>query len=116
MEFHGYKRCSTCRKAHKFLVDHGIDVAFHDFVADPPTADELRSWIQKRGEGVQPFINTKGTRYRELGLADKKLTDEQWVELLSQDGKLIKRPVLVFEEQVVVGFNSDEYERVLGAS
>jgi arsenate reductase (glutaredoxin) len=112
MEFYGYKKCSTCRDAHKALVAKGIDIPFHDFVVSPPSKEQLREWIRKRGEGVMPFVNTKGTQYKALGLKEKQLSDDEWIELLSQDGKLIKRPVLVTDETVIVGFDKAAYENL----
>ncbi|MDQ0188806.1 Spx/MgsR family RNA polymerase-binding regulatory protein [Alicyclobacillus cycloheptanicus] len=115
MEFYGYKKCSTCRNAHKFLADHGVDVPFQDFVQNPPSVEQLKAWIAKRNEGVLPFVNTKGTRYRELNLADKQLSEAEWLDLLSTDGKLLKRPVLVTDEEVVLGFDRPAYERIVTA-
>jgi arsenate reductase len=112
MEFYGYRKCSTCRNAYKYLQERGIDIPFHDFVADPPSPHQLRAWIERRGEGVTPFINTKGQRYRELGLKDKQLGEEEWLEKLSQDGRLLKRPVLVTENEVVIGFDREAYDRI----
>lgn len=105
MEFYGYKKCSTCRDAHKFLEQHGIEVEFVDFVEQPPSPAQLKSWIAKGGGDVQPFVNAKGTRYRELGLKDKQFSEDEWVEMMSQDGKLLKRPLLVMGNDVIVGFN-----------
>lgn len=115
VEFYGYKKCSTCRDAHRFLAEHDIDIPFRDFVDAPPSVDQLKSWITKRGEGHLPFVNAKGTRYRELGLADQQLTEAEWLHLLSTDGKLIKRPILVADDEVVLGFDKTAYERISGA-
>lgn len=115
MQFYGYKKCSTCRTAHRFLSDHGVELPFRDFVENPPSVDQLQTWVKIRGEGVMPFVNSKGTVYRELGLADKKLTDTQWIELLSTNGKLIKRPLLALADHILLGFDPAEYERALNA-
>ncbi|WDL96079.1 arsenate reductase family protein [Alicyclobacillus sp. ALC3] len=115
MQFYGYKKCSTCRNAHKFLVAHGFDLPFQDFVETPPSIDTLREWIAKRSQGVMPFVNTKGTQYRERGLAHQQLSEDDWLKLLSEDGRLIKRPVLVTGDQVLVGFQQEEYERLLNS-
>jgi arsenate reductase len=113
MEFYGYKKCSTCRDAHKYLSAAGCSVPFNDFVEQPPTREVLQSWVQKLGKGVMPFVNTKGTRYRELGLKDQSITDEEWLDLLSKDGKLLKRPVLVTDDEIVVGFDKAAYDRLV---
>jgi arsenate reductase (glutaredoxin) len=113
MEFYGYKKCSTCREAHKYLSAGGMNLPFVDFVAQPPTKEVLQSWVEKLGQGVLPFVNTKGTRYRELGLKDQSLSEEEWMDLLSKDGKLLKRPVLVTDEEIVVGFDKAAYDRIL---
>lgn len=113
MEFYGYKKCSTCRDAHKSLVQHGVAVDFQDFVEQPPSVETLKGWIAKRGEGVTPFVNAKGTRYRELGLKDKLITDEQWLQMMSEDGKLLKRPVLITGDEVLVGYEKAAYQRVI---
>ncbi|MCF8565358.1 Spx/MgsR family RNA polymerase-binding regulatory protein [Alicyclobacillus tolerans] len=112
MEFYGYKKCSTCRDAHKYLVQHGIDVEFQDFVVNPPSVDTLKNWVTRHRGDVMPFVNVKGTRFRELGLKDKPMTKEQWLTLLSTDGKLLKRPVLVTEDDVIVGFDKAAYEKL----
>nr|WP_074949000.1 Spx/MgsR family RNA polymerase-binding regulatory protein [Alicyclobacillus macrosporangiidus] len=114
MEFYGYRRCSTCRNAYRFLQERGIEVPFHDLVEQPPSVEQLRRWVEASGQGVAAFINRQGTRYRELGLKDKTLSDEEWLHLLSQDGKLIKRPILVDGDRVVVGFDRTAYEAAAG--
>jgi arsenate reductase len=113
MEFYGYKRCSTCRNAHKYLAEHGVELEFHDFVNHPPTREQLQRWISIRGEGVEPFINTRGTRYRELGLKDKTLSEADWLDMLSQDGKLLKRPIVVTDDEIVIGFDKSAYDRLV---
>jgi arsenate reductase (glutaredoxin) len=111
-EFYGYKKCSTCREAHQFLETKGISVPFRDFVATPPEPEVLRQWVAKYGQGVMPFVNTKGTVYRELGLKDKVMTEAEWITMLSADGKLLKRPLLVMDEEIILGFDQAAYERL----
>ncbi|KPV42100.1 arsenate reductase family protein [Alicyclobacillus ferrooxydans] len=113
MEFYGYKKCSTCRNAHNHLKNGGIELDFHDFVVSPPSVDTIKSWVEAYGEGVMPFVNTKGTRYRELGLAQKNLSDEEWLTMLSNDGKLLKRPVLVTDNGVLVGYDKAKYDKLI---
>ena len=113
MEFYGYKKCSTCRNAHKYLAERNHRVEFQDFVANPPSREQLQRWIELKGEGVLPFLNQKGTRFRELGLKDKSLSDGEWLNLLCADGKLLKRPVLIAGNDVVVGFDKARYDELL---
>lgn len=112
MEFYGYKKCSTCREAYQYLKNLGFALDFQDFVQSPPSVETLRSWVMKRGDGIAPFINAKGTRFRDLDLKSKTLSEEEWFSLLSQDGKLIKRPVVVVGEQVLVGFDRAQYDAI----
>ena len=114
MEFYGYKKCSTCRSAYKHLQEGGIELEFHDFVVNPPSAHTIQSWVDGYGQGILPFVNTKGTRYRELNLADQNLSEAKWLDLLSKDGKLLKRPVLVTDEGVIVGYDKAQYDRLIG--
>lgn len=116
MEFYGYKKCSTCRDAQKYLEALGINVPFHDFVAEPPSREQLKSWIAKHGQGIMPFVNTKGTVYRERGLKDQTLTEEEWIELLTADGKLLKRPIVVTEDAVIIGFDPTAYAALANRS
>lgn len=110
-----YPKCGTCRKAAKWLADHGVDVEARDIVADRPTAGELARWQAASGRPVQKFFNTSGLLYKELGLKDKlpALSDEAMIELLATDGKLVKRPVLVLPDRVLVGFREEEWSEAL---
>ncbi|WP_067932028.1 arsenate reductase family protein [Alicyclobacillus kakegawensis] len=113
MEFYGYRRCSTCRNAHKYLKEHGIDVEFRDLVDKPPTADQVRRWVKELGQGVEPFLNRRGTRFRELGLKDAQLTEQEWVDRLTSDGKLFKRPIVIADGEVVIGFDKAAYDQLI---
>lgn len=112
MEFYGYKKCSTCRKAHLHLTQLGFDVPFRDFVENPPSPATLRDWILRRGEGITPFINTKGTSVRALGDRVNDLTESDWIQLMSEDGKLIKRPVLITADGVLIGYQPQGYDKL----
>lgn len=113
MEFYGYRKCSTCRNAHRHLTAAGHDVVFHDFVESPPDTKTLERWVAKRGAGIAPFLNTKGKRFKELGLAVDTYTDTAWLAHLSQDGRLLKRPVLELDDQVLVGYQASAYDEVI---
>lgn len=112
MEFYGYKKCSTCRKAFNNLQDQGIETEFQDFVKTPPTKEQLREWAKRAEGGIEALVNPRGTRYRELGLKDKSLTEEEWLDLLSQDGKLLRRPLLIGDELFVVGYDQEAYAQI----
>ncbi len=113
MDLFGYKRCSTCRNAEKTLIENGVEVTFHDIVDSPPPKETIRGWMAATGRPVLDFVNTRGTVYRAKGLKDSKLTDEEWIEELSKDGKLIKRPILVTEDgNVYVGYDEATYRRL----
>ena len=110
-----YPRCTTCKKAEKWLSDHGIAVTVRDIKEDNPTEQELRSWHEKSGLPLKRFFNTSGQKYRELELKDKLPTmseDEQY-SLLATDGMLVKRPLLIGEDTVLVGFKEMEWREIL---
>jgi arsenate reductase len=112
-----YPRCSTCRKAKKWLDERGVAYEDRHIVENNPTAEELAAWRQTSGLPVRRFFNTSGMRYRELGMKDRfaaGITEEECLELLSQDGMLVKRPIVVGEDFVLVGFKeADWQERLL---
>jgi len=110
-----YPRCTTCKKAEKWLAGNGIAVKVRDIKDDNPTEQELRSWHKKIGLPLKRLFNTSGLKYKELGLKDKPATiseDEQFA-LLATDGMLVKRPLLVGEEKVLVGFNEKVWKEIL---
>ena len=95
-----YPRCSTCKKAKKWLDEHGIQYQDRHIVEDNPTAEELREWIGLSGLPIKRFFNTSGMRYRELQLKDRlpQMSEEEQIELLSSDGMLVKRPLVIGED------------------
>jgi len=114
LTFYGYPKCSTCRNAQKWLTGHNIPHEAIDLVQNPPNAEVLRKLVETSGLDIQKFFNTSGEVYRELQLKDKlpAMSYEEKLQLLSSNGKLIKRPVVTSGEQVTVGFKEDEFERV----
>ncbi len=104
MLFIEYPKCSTCKKAKKYLEEHGI-------VEENPTKEELAEWIRISGKPVKKFFNTSGMKYRELGLKDKlpQMSEEKQIELLASDGMLVKRPLLIDGEMVLTGFKEAEW-------
>ena len=111
MLFIEYPKCSTCRKALKYLKDNNIEVTVRNIITDTPTKEELISWIDKSGLEPKKFFNTCGKVYKELGLKDKvnTMSKEDIVEMLSKDGMLIKRPLLINDDTVLVGFKEESY-------
>ncbi len=110
-----YSKCSTCQKARKFLENHQIMFKERDIKNDNPTSEELKEWIEKSNLPVQKFFNTSGLIYKELHLKEKlpNMTDEEKIDMLSSNGMLVKRPILVTENKVFVGFKEREYEELL---
>ena len=116
MLFVYYPKCSTCRKAKKWLDDQGISYEERDIVADNPTAGDLRAWHAKSGLPLKRFFNTSGLQYKALGLKDKlpEMSEADQLALLATDGMLVKRPLLVGEDFVLTGFRAAEWEARLG--
>lgn len=107
-----YPKCSTCKKAQAFLDAHGKSYTQRDIKLDNPTVDELSRWQQLSGLPLKKFFNTSGMQYRALGLSAKLdgMTREEQLELLASDGMLVKRPLLVMEDRVLVGFKEAEWQ------
>ena len=107
MIFIWYARCSTCQKAKKWLDDNEIKYTLRDIVLQTPTEEELKIWINKSGLDIKKFFNTSGHKYRELGLRDKldSMSFDEKVKLLSSDGMLIKRPLLI-GDKIILGFKN----------
>lgn len=110
-----YSKCGTCRKALKWLSANGIDVDVRDIITNNPTENELKLWISKSLNPVNKFFNTSGLKYKELGLKDvvKTADQEELIQLLASDGKLVKRPVLIYGDIVLVGFKEEDWAKAL---
>lgn len=111
-----YPKCSTCRKAKAWLDARGIDYADRHIVEDNPTACELAAWQKMSGLPVRRFFNTSGQKYRELGVKarfDAGMDDAEALDLLATDGMLVKRPLVVGEDFVLVGFKEQQWEQRL---
>ncbi len=111
-----YDKCTTCRKARKWLDEHGIEYEVRPIKEENPTEAELREWIPKSGQPAKKFFNTSGQLYRGMGLKDKipSMSDDGILSLLASDGMLVKRPILLTGEDVLVGFKEAEWEQKLG--
>lgn len=108
---YGYKKCSTCTKARKFLTDNNQDVTFIDMVEDGIDQKTLSDIITQSNEDIDKFFNTRGKKFKELGLKDKlpAMSDDEKLNVLASDGMLIKRPITVSKDGIVLGFNEDTY-------
>ncbi|WP_292885605.1 arsenate reductase family protein [Methanobrevibacter sp. UBA212] len=115
MLFVNYPKCSTCRKAKKWLDEQNIEYESRHIVEDNPTADELRKWWEISDLPLKRFFNTSGMKYRELKLKDKlpDMSEDEQLDLLATDGMLVKRPVLVGDDVALVGFKVKEWEEKL---
>lgn len=115
MLFLWYPKCTTCQKAKKFLDEHGAAYTQRHIKEENPSEDELRAWHEASGLPLKKFFNTSGMRYRELGLKDKlsDMSEAEQLELLASDGMLVKRPILVGDDFVLVGFKQAEWEDAL---
>lgn len=112
-----YPKCSTCKKAKKWLDEHGVSYIDRDIVSDNPTAAELADFHARSGLPVRRLFNTSGMRYRELGLKDRLdagMSDDECYELLATDGMLVKRPLLVGDGFAIPGFNEALWTKALG--
>ena len=109
-----YPKCTTCQKAKKWLDDNKIEYEFRDIKLDNPTHDELKEWHKKSGLPLKKFFNTSGLLYKSLDLKNKlpTMSDDEMLNLLATDGMLVKRPILVGEDFVLVGFKEDEYRKI----
>ena len=105
-----YPRCGTCRKAVKWLADRGIEAEYRDIKEQNPTYEELKEWAGRSGLPLKKFFNTSGLQYKAMGLKDKlpEMGEEEQLRLLSTDGMLVKRPILVGDGFVLVGFREDQ--------
>ena len=117
MLFLCYPKCSTCRKAQKWLDEHDVDYDIRDIKTDNPDLAELELWHQASGLPLKKFFNTSGQLYRSLELSNKLpgMSDAEQYALLASDGMLVKRPILVTDDnKVLVGFKEDQWAETLG--
>ena len=109
-----YPKCTTCQKAKKWLDENKIEYEFRDIKLDNPTLDELTEWHKKSGLPLKKFFNTSGLLYKSLDLKSKlpTMSEDEMLNLLASDGMLVKRPLLVCENFVLVGFKEEEYKKI----
>lgn len=115
MLFVCYPKCSTCMKAKKWLDEQGMEYEFRDIKTDNPTAEELKLWWEKSKLPLKRFFNTSGNLYKEMKLKDRlpDMSEEEQIALLATDGMLVKRPILVADNDVLVGFREKDWEEKL---
>ena len=109
LKFICYPRCTTCQKAQKWLDANGTQYTVRNIKEDNPTYDELKEWYGKSGLPLKSFFNTSGLIYKSMGLKDKlpSMSEEEQLRLLSTDGMLVKRPLIIGEDFVLVGFKEE---------
>lgn len=114
MLFIQYPKCSTCKKAESWLKENKVSYESRHIKEENPTAEELSAWIAKSGLSARKFFNTSGLLYKELQLKDKlgSMSDKEMIDLLATDGMLVKRPLLIGDEGVCVGFKEAEWEKL----
>ena len=111
-----YPKCTTCKKAKKWLDEHGIEYTDRHIVEENPTAEELAAWKERSGLPLRRFFNTSGIKYRELGIKaklDAGMSEEDAYDLLATDGMLVKRPLVVGDDFVLVGFKEEQWAEAL---
>ena len=110
-----YPKCTTCKKAQKWLDEHNIEYEFRDIKSDNPTAEEIKDFKNKSALPLKKFFNTSGMLYRDLSLKDRlpEMSDEEMISLLASDGMLVKRPILIGDDFVILGFKESEYQKLL---
>lgn len=115
MLFVCYPRCSTCKKAQKWLDEHQLPYTVRDIKEDNPTLQELETWHQASGLPLKKFFNTSGLQYKALGLKDKlsAMSEAEQIALLATDGMLVKRPLLIGDTFVLAGFRPADWEAAL---
>ena len=115
MIFIEYPKCTTCKKAKKWLDDRGIEYTDRHIVEDNPTFDELKMWYEKSGLPLKRFFNTSGLLYKSMELKDRLATmsEDEQLTLLASNGMLVKRPLLITDNAVIPGFREKEWEQAI---
>lgn len=115
IKFICYSKCTTCQKAKKWLDDNNIEYTLRDIKEDNPSLEELTSWYKMSGLPLKKFFNTSGLLYKSMELKDKlpNMSEDEQLKLLATDGMLVKRPLVIGEEFVLVGFKENEWKENL---
>ena len=112
MIFIEYPKCSTCKKAKKWLDDRNIKYEDRHIIDNNPTFDELKEWYHKSNLDIKRFFNTSGMLYKEMNLKDKlpNMNEDEMLEILSTNGMLVKRPLIISDDVILTGFKEKEWE------
>ena len=115
LEFICYPKCTTCKKAQKWLDENHIEYVLRDIKTENPTFDELSVWKKRSGQPLKKFFNTSGLLYKSMELKNKlpEMSEEEMLSLLSSDGMLVKRPLLVADDFVLIGFKEVQWSERL---
>lgn len=110
-----YPKCSTCIKAKKWLNENGVEFEDRNIVTETPTQEELKEWIKMSKKDIKKWFNTSGLKYKELDLKNKliNMSEKEKITLLASDGMLIKRPLFLSEKGILIGFQQDEWQKLL---
>ncbi len=114
MNFVCYPKCTTCQKAKKWLDEKGIKYELRDIKENNPSYDELKKWYKASGQPLKKFFNTSGLLYKSMELKNKlpNMSEEEQLKLLATDGMLVKRPLLIKDNIVLIGFKEKDYEEL----
>ena len=115
IKFICYPKCTTCQKAKKWLDDNGVEYETRDIKLENPTLEELSEWYKRSGLPLKKFFNTSGLLYKSMSLKEKlpEMTEDEMLSLLATDGMLVKRPILVGDSFVLIGFKEAEWKELL---
>ena len=114
IKFICYPKCTTCQKAQKWLDDNGIEYELRDIKLNNPSLDELREWYKMSGLPIKKLFNTSGLLYKSLDLKNKlpNMSEDEMLTLLSTDGMLVKRPLIVGTDLLIIGFDEEKYKKI----
>ncbi len=110
-----YPKCSTCKKAKKWLEENKVEFIDRNIVEKTPTVKELTEWIKESKQDIKKWFNTSGLKYKELNLKEKlsTMSDKEKIELLASDGMLIKRPLLISDKGIYIGFKEEKWKKLI---
>ena len=115
MLFICYPKCSTCQRAQKYLDENNIKYELRDIKLNNPTYEELKKWYHNSNLELKRFFNTSGLLYKEYDLKNKipNMTEDEQLKLLASNGMLVKRPILVSDDKILLGFKEDEWNKII---
>ena len=110
-----YPKCSTCKRAIKFLKENNQKFKERDIVKENPNEEELKKWIKMSQKDIKKFFNTSGMKYRELNLKEKlkNMSDDEKIKVLASDGMLVKRPLLITKNEILIGFKEADWKKII---